>query len=285
MAIKNWLVRGDTHGNFLWMTNGCLDNYIPEETAIVILGDCGFDFYLNKVDERKKAEVNARGYRIYWLRGNHEARPQDIPSYQTYYDKDVQGTVYYNPEFPNLRAFLDYGFYKIGDYLCLIIGGAYSVDKEWRLSRVNLTEETNNPKKSGWFNNEQLNEQERYDCLDTIHYWTSVGGLNKVDFVLTHTCPKSFQPIDMFLSFIDQSKVDTTMEDFLEEIKRIVPYDIWLFGHYHTNRIELPHVEQYYNDIESFDKIKARWEEFDKTGKLDWWLVKSPKFKEVTTNA
>ena len=32
MAIKNWLVRGDTHGNFFWMTNGCLDNYIPEET-------------------------------------------------------------------------------------------------------------------------------------------------------------------------------------------------------------------------------------------------------------
>ena len=37
--IRNWLLRGDTHGNFTWMTNGCLDRYNPEETAIIILGD------------------------------------------------------------------------------------------------------------------------------------------------------------------------------------------------------------------------------------------------------
>ena len=45
--IKNWLIRGDTHGTFLWMSNGCLKDYKPEETAILILGDAGFDFYLN----------------------------------------------------------------------------------------------------------------------------------------------------------------------------------------------------------------------------------------------
>ena len=57
--IQNWLVRGDTHGQFAWMNNGCLDNYKPEETAIIILGDAGFNYYLNKYDDRKKAEVNA----------------------------------------------------------------------------------------------------------------------------------------------------------------------------------------------------------------------------------
>ena len=281
MSIKNWLVRGDTHGNFTWMFNGCLDKYKPEETAIVILGDAGFDFYLNKTDERKKKEVDARGYYIYWLRGNHEARPADIDGYEKIYDENVKGIVYCDPRFPHLRAFLDYGFYKINNYLCLVIGGAYSVDKAWRLARVGLTEETNIPKKSGWFNNEQLNEQERYDCLDTLNYWTSIGGLNKINFVLTHTCPKSFQPVDKFLSFIDQSTVDTSMEDFLEQVKERITYDIWLFGHYHDDRVELPHVEQYYNDIETFDNIKERWRKYDETGELDWWINKSPKFREV----
>ena len=90
--IKNWLVRGDCHGQFTWMDNGCLDKYEPEETAIIVLGDCGFDFYLNKTDTRKKREIDAKGYYIYWLRGNHEARPSDIPDYDIISDpKDTDG--------------------------------------------------------------------------------------------------------------------------------------------------------------------------------------------------
>ena len=87
--ITNWLVRGDTHGQFTWMNNGCLDNYKPGETAIIILGDAGFNYYLNKYDDKKKAEVNARGYRFYCVRGNHEARPQDTScGYDIIYDEE-----------------------------------------------------------------------------------------------------------------------------------------------------------------------------------------------------
>ena len=48
--IKNWLVRGDCHGNFLWMNDLNPNKYIPEETGIIILGDAGINFYLNKTD-------------------------------------------------------------------------------------------------------------------------------------------------------------------------------------------------------------------------------------------
>ena len=75
--IQNWLIRGDCHGNFTWIDKQ-LASYKPEETAVIVLGDVGFNFYLNKRDARIKKEVNAKGYRIYCLRGNHEARPQDI---------------------------------------------------------------------------------------------------------------------------------------------------------------------------------------------------------------
>lgn len=119
--IKNWFLRGDTHGEFLWMTDGCLESYKPEETAIVILGDCGLDFYLNKTDERKKKEVEARGYYIYWLRGNHEERAANINTYELIYDENIQGEVYCDKRFPHLRALKDFGFYKFGQYLCLVI--------------------------------------------------------------------------------------------------------------------------------------------------------------------
>lgn len=274
--IKNWLVRGDAHGNFTWMANGCLDDYAPDETAIIILGDCGFDFYLNKTDLRKKQEVDARGYYIYWLRGNHEARPQDIEGYEVIFDENVHGEVYCDARFPHLRAFMDYGLYDINGYNCFIIGGAYSVDKHWRLERAGLTEETNNPKKTGWFSNEQLTMEEMQDCEKMIKTFKATG--KNVDFVMSHTCPLDWQPRDLFLGAIDQSKVDSSMESWMNELKDKFDWNVWLFGHYHADRIERPHVEQFYNNIDSLEVIIDRWRRYDITGRLDWWLHKSPSF-------
>ena len=271
--IKNFLIRGDTHGHFHWMNDGCLDRYPSEETAIIILGDCGLDFYLNKTDDRKKKEIDAKGYYIYWLRGNHEQRPSLVPGYEIIYDKEVDGLVYCDPRYPHLRAFMDYNFYKIKGYNCLVIGGAYSVDKYWRLERAGLTEETNIPKETGWFNDEQLTKAEMEDCRQMVKEFN-----NKVDFVFTHTCPDKFKPTDLFLGFIDQSKVDNSMENFLEDISYDMGWKIWCFGHFHADRIERPGVEQYYNYIEEIDTIWNRWEEYDKTHELPWYLMKGPFF-------
>ena len=277
--IKNWLVRGDTHGQFHWMTNGCLNEYVPAETAIIILGDAGFNFYLNKTDDRKKAEVNARGYRFYCVRGNHEARPQDVSaSYELVYDEDVCGYVYMEERFPNIRFFKDWGEYQLGPYRVAVIGGAYSVDKWWRLNRIGVYSKTdlgyNNPKKSGWFPNEQLTADEMNQATMTF--------LNKYyDFVFTHTCPISWQPTDLFLSTVNQSSVDSTMELWMDKLKDVIAWDVWCFGHYHCDRLERPHVEQYFNDIEDLDTIHERWLRYDDTGHVDWWLNKAPNFYMV----
>lgn len=278
--IKHWLVRGDTHGVFTWMLNGCLDSYKPEETAIIVVGDCGFNFYLNKTDTRTKKEVNIRGYRLYCVHGNHEARPQTIPNMKLIYDEDVQGYVYLEEDFPNIRYFGDWGFYTINEYKCLVIGGAYSVDKNWRLVRAGLTEENNNPKKSGWFADEQLSKEEIITCQAWINY-LYYNDKNNFDFVFTHTCPYSWRPTDKFLSFIDQSTVDTSMEEFLEDVKKKIKISkAWLWGHYHDDRIEAPHAEMYFNDMEELNVIANRWEEYDNGKELDWYLVKSPLFRD-----
>lgn len=273
--IKNWLVRGDTHGQFAWMENGCLDNYKPEETAIIILGDAGFNYYLNKFDERKKMEINARGYRFYCVKGNHCARPQGIPGMQLIYDDEVNGEVYMEECFPNIRYFKDWGSYQIDGYSVAVIGGAYSVDKWHRLARFGVMSKLNpdyrNPKRTGWFPDEQLTEKEMEAAEKELVN-------NYYDFVFTHTCPIEWQPTDLFLGSVDQSTVDSSMELWLNEMKDIIGWGVWLFAHYHGDRLERPHVEMYYNDIESLDTIYKRWEKYDDTGELDWWLAKSPKF-------
>lgn len=265
----NFLVRGDTHGRFTWIDQ--LGNYIPQETSIIILGDAGFNFYLNKSDNKLKHWVNQRGYTIYCLRGNHEARPRDISGMIVWYDNIIKGNVYIQLEYPNIRYLMDYGIYQFDKYKCLCIGGAYSVDKYYRLARFGYTDETNIPTRSGWFNDEQLTSYEMFQ------YESRIQG-KQVDFVFTHTCPLSFQPTDLFLGFVDQSKVDSSMEKWMESIKNSFEWNIWCFGHYHADRIERPHVEQYFNDIEELDVIYERWKRYDETGELDWWLNKSPNF-------
>lgn len=269
--FKHWLVRGDTHGHFNWMCNGALDTYKPEETAIIILGDAGFNFYLNNTDDRKKAEVNARGYRFYCVRGNHEARPQDVDGMKATFDAAVDGWVYLQEEYPNIRYFMDYGIYTLDGYSAAVIGGAYSVDKWWRLLQAGMNEENNNPKRSGWFWNEQLTTDEMKQAAELFKG-------KSFDFVLSHTCPRDWEPTDLFLSFINQSEVDQSMENWMNEIKDTFDWKVWVWGHFHDDRIERPHCEMFYNDIEELDVIIKRWDEYDKTGKLDWWLKKSPNF-------
>lgn len=272
--IQNWLIRGDCHGNFTWINNQ-LAIYEPKETAVIVLGDVGFNFYLNKHDARTKREVEVKGYYIYCVRGNHEMRPEHLEDIIREYDHNVNGYVLYQENYPHIRYFENYGIYYINGYRCLIIGGAYSVDKWYRLASAGINDPAfNNPKRTGWFADECLTEKEMADCEAMIQ----ASGNNYFDFVFTHTCPYKYQPRDMFLGFVDQSSVDDNMEKWMDKLTEQIQFDIWCFGHYHADRIERPHIEQYFNDIEELHIIKERWAKYDETGELDWWLNKSPNF-------
>lgn len=273
--IKNWIVTGDTHGGMSTITRiGNINrnmNCIPEESAIIILGDAGLNFFLNGTDKKYKKTLNNMGYPIYCVRGNHEERPENIPGMVLIEDENVNNAVWIQEEFPNIRYFVDGNEYNIGGHSTLVIGGAYSIDKWYRLARAGYAPseaETANPKKCGWFKDELLTKEEMSAISDNVNG-------KHFDFVLSHTCPHSWEPTDLFLNGIDQSQVDKSMEIWMDDLKNKIDWRIWLFGHYHADRIERPYVEQMYMDYENIDTIWNRW--FDKkTYEKEWWLPKSP---------
>ena len=238
-----------------------MPEYEPSETAVIILGDFGANYYLSKHDWKIKHHAAKFGYTIYALRGNHEQRASLVKNMEKVYDNFVHGYVYMEQEFPNIKYFADeVAEYNIMDKKVLCIPGAYSVDKWYRLQND-----------WQWFSQEQLTKEEmKYaeDQFEGEHY----------DIILSHTCPISWEPRDLFLNCIDQSKVDKTMEIWMEKFKDMIGWGIWCFAHYHTDRIERPYVEQFYERVEDLDTIWERWTKYHKTHELDWWLPKSPNF-------
>lgn len=262
--IKRVLVTGDAHGRIedrLAYIKDTMPEYEPAETAVIFLGDFGANYHLSKHDWKTKHQAAMFGYTIYALRGNHEDRAENMKHPIYTIDNFVNGMVCYEEEFPNIRYFMDcVAEYEIMGKKILCIPGAYSVDKWHRLQ--------NN---WHWFAEEQLTEEEM-KCAEE-----EFSG-KYFDFVFSHTCPIDWEPNDLFLSMIDQSTVDKTMEVWMGKFKEKFLWKHWLFGHFHSDRIERPYVEQFYTEVEDLESIIARWDKYTKTKELDWWLPRSPMF-------
>ena len=172
------------------------------------------------------------------------------------YDEEVKGEVWMEEEFPQIRYFKEWGIYYLNDYKTLVMGGAYSVDK-W----IRLQEDL------PWFPSEQLTKEEMEECYQQTkdEYF---------DLVLTHTCPFSWLPTDLFVHGIAQSKIDNTMEKWFEKMKYAIKWNVWLFGHFHEDRVERPHVELCFMEMKPLEDIMERWSKFDEGHELKWWIPK-----------
>ena len=211
-------ITGDCHG---WIVDRAEQLKDLGPVALIILGDASFDYYLDRKEEKYKEALCKKYSNItfYVVRGNHEARPADLEGVEIFYDDLVGGNVYIIPHLPNIRYFIDGDSYTIGQYTCLVIGGAYSVDKYYRLAQGHR-----------WFANEQLTREE----MDKI-YETRRGAY--FDLILAHTCPYTYRPTHLFLKGLDQTAVDSTMEVWLEKLIEEVGFHTFCFGHYHGDEL------------------------------------------------
>jgi 3-oxoacid CoA-transferase subunit A len=232
MTQNKIFLLGDIHGDFQPVRDFCaymnsipnVDKRIHEGDTLILLGDVGANFFFNYRDEKLKEKLGKYGLTYFIVRGNHEERPSicyrqnpDKWHMETYF----MGSVYVENDYPYIKYAADIPFqYNINGYSCLVLPGAYSIDKYKRLKEG-----------ISWFENEQLTPEEM-DIGRMI-----VKACPQWDIVLSHTCPVCYEPTDLFLSAIDQSMVDKSMERYLGEIERELDYKLWCWGHYHATRI------------------------------------------------
>lgn len=230
---KRLFITGDTHGVFQRIYDKFPNREENKNIAIIILGDVGLN-YQGAPDKYLKKKVNNTNLTFYCLRGNHEMRPADVPNMKLLVDPYVEGPLYYEEKYPNINYLYDGACYTFNNKRFLAIGGAYSVDKWYRIMMGRK-----------WFSNEQLT----IDEMTSIE--TTCAGQH-FDYVLSHTCPYSWQPTDLFLRGLDQDSIDNTMELWMDKFKDTITFDNWYFGHYHTDRTinENPLVRIYYQNIE-----------------------------------
>lgn len=206
---------GDFHGDFSTLNDFCIKYNTTIDDVLVCLGDVGINYYPYLRSRKLKHKIAKKPITLFCVHGNHEARPAHYTGYVRV--ERFGGYGWIDPEFPN-QFFADDGEFNINGKRILVLGGAYSVDKFYRL--MNGWE---------WFPDEQMpfETQERLlkEC-EGQHY----------DFVFSHTCPLEFQPFDKMIPGLDQNTVDKTMERFLSMIEKVITYGEWHCGHWHINR-------------------------------------------------
>lgn len=124
---------GDIHGVVDGVVNFVNKVHPSTDDVIVLLGDVGANYYRDQRDNLLKALLNDLGTVFLCIHGNHERRPTTIPGYvETEWHG---GRAWVQPEYPNLIFAKDGEIYTLNGLRYLVIGGAYSVDKYYRLSR------------------------------------------------------------------------------------------------------------------------------------------------------
>lgn len=212
-------ISGDIHGCVADVIYFCERNELKADDTIILLGDVGLNYYGNdKGDKKSKIALNNCGVKIFCIHGNHEMRPETISTYKVV--ERYNNLVYIEDEYPNIAFAIDGNIYDIEGHQTIVIGGAYSVDKYYRLAR-----------NAQWFEDEQPSAQIKQK-VETV-----LSKLNwKVDLVLSHTCPAKYIPTECFLPMVDQSTVDSSTEKWLDTIEDKLQYKKWYCGHWHIEK-------------------------------------------------
>jgi hypothetical protein len=119
--------------------------------------------------------------------------------------------------------------YNIEGHSILTFGGAQSIDKYRRQEFVS------------WWKQEIPSHQEFSYCLDNI----AAHG-NKVDYVITHTCPREIS--EMMEGNYGFGKLEDPTSKMLSHINSTIEFKQWLFGHWHVNA--------------QFGKYRCLWHDF-----------------------
>ncbi len=211
---------GDTHGSFSRIKEFCKKMNLGINDILILLGDTELNYHLGAKDNEKKEFLQNIGVTFFIIRGNHEKNPENMSIYNRIKYKGATALVQLN--YPNLIFAVDGEIYDLEDNgkKTIVIGGAYSIDKELRISYGDR-----------WFKDEQPSEETMRKVEEKLRQndWT-------VDYVLTHAAPLRYEPREWFLKWIDQKNVDKSTERWLDYIFSNLSFEKWYCAHYHGDK-------------------------------------------------
>lgn len=226
-------ITGDMHGRFDRADAFCRRMGTRTQDILIVLGDACINFTSDEQDRRLKQRLAGIPVTFFCIHGNHENRPQNIQSYMKRTFRG--GSVMYEPEYPNILFAEDGELFDLDGRKTIVIGGAYSLDKQYRLGNG-----------LPWFEDEQPSAEIKRKTERVLEEqgW-------RVDTVLSHTVPSRYVPSEAFLKGIDQSAVDKSTEEWLGRIESRLTYQKWYAGHFHIEK-KIDRLEIMYTNFDIF---------------------------------
>jgi predicted phosphodiesterase len=245
------LFLGDIHGHFA-IIHQYVKVYGIQNAHIIQVGDFGVGFQTLEKEKRLLEMYHQilvkNNVHIWAIRGNHDYKP--------HFDNDPFGL-------SNIHLLPDYTVLDLCDKRILLIGGAVSVDRTWRYTKL---------QKQGIFENMTLGKESWWPDETFILDRDKLGEIRDIDIVVTHTAPHYCEPDNTFgfgpfVEKIVRESGDTELKtDLLVERQAVTDAFAILklnnsithayYGHFHKS------------DVMNFDGIKHRllnvnelWEE------------------------
>lgn len=247
LEIKDVFFAGDLHGEFKAI-NFTINRYDLENCAIIVCGDIGIGFekeeYYRQTFAHISKTLKKKNVHLFLFRGNHD-------------NKEFFDGKHFT-EFEFIRVIPDYSVIMSHDKNILCVGGAISVDRQWRIQKMNL-DAINYMKQHNckwdvalkeipkiYWGNEYLMYD--YDLFDVVKIINSAS--LKIDTICTHTAPSFCYPTDNsnINGFLEkdkslglQIKEERNKLDNLYKllIKNGHNIENWYYGHFHGHNVEI----------------------------------------------
>ena len=207
-------VTGDLHGGFElqklmdWDEGGTGD-------YLIIAGDFGLPWDFSREEREDISWLESRPYTVLFVDGNHERydywakRPGE-----KWHGGLVQRL---SPASP-IRRLMRSEVYEIDGTRIFTMGGAASIDRAYRTPYVD------------WWPHEiptTRNFEEALENLDEVGW--------EVDYVVTHTCPRSLLPRTLYPAAPAPGLPDEGLTKFFDEIDARLKFKRWYYGHFHKD--------------------------------------------------
>lgn len=209
-------VTGDIHGE-IDIRKLSTDRFpqqkdLTKDDYVVICGDFGLVWDGSNSELYWRKWLSEKNFTTLFVDGNHENFPllRSFPATEKFGGvvREIAPTVFH----------LERGqVLTIDEKTFFVMGGAASHDKQWRIEGVS------------WWPEEvpSIEEMEHgIAALDRAGW--------KVDYVLTHTMPKTFRALLGWAETLDRDADPT--ESYLNRVFSELDFKRWFFGHYHIDR-------------------------------------------------